>query len=181
MAALNFYKVTTLPGTLQPNAVYFVLNGAYAETYVTDASAVGKSVGNTAMIQAVAAGLGGTSQVEVVANITARDALTLTKNTMVLVVSAIGDATVASGAALYVWIQSSTSFTKVAEYESMDVVVQWASIQGKPTSSASAIDTAVTNSHTHTNKASLDKIGEAGGLLTYNGAAVSTQWVATDW
>lgn len=181
MAALNFYKVTTLPGTLQPNSVYFVLNGTYAETYVTDASAAGKSVGNTAMIQAVAAGLGGSSQVEVVANIAARDALTLTKNTMVLVVSAVGDPTVASGAALYVWIQADTAYTKVAEYESMDVVLQWANIQGKPTSTAAAIDGAVTNSHTHSNKVSLDKIGESGGLMTYNGAVVTTQWVATDW
>ena len=181
MAALNFFKVTTLPGTLVADSVYFVLNGSYAETYVTDSSGVGKSVGNTAMIQAVASGIGGQSQVQVVADIAARDALTLTENTMVLVVNAIGDPSVTTGAALYVWVQSTTSYTKVAEYESMDVVLQWANIQGKPTSTAAQIDTAVTEAHTHSNKTFLDKIGETGGLMTYNGASVATQWGSTDW
>ena len=182
MAALNFYKVTSLPGTLQANSVYFVLNGTYAETYVTDSAGVGKAVGNSAMINTLAAGAGGgASEIEVVATITARNALTLTKNTMVLVTNAIGDATVAAGAALYVWVQATTGYTKIAEYESMDVSLTWASLQNKPTSSVAAIDAAVTASHSHTNKAFLDKVGETGGLMTYNGAAVSTQWVTTDW
>lgn len=181
MAALNFYKVTSLPGTLVANSVYFVENGTYAETYVTDTAGVAKGVGNSTMITAVAGGAGAPSQVEVVADIAARDALTLTKNTMVLVLSAIGDATVAAGSALYVWVQSTTSYSKIAEYESMDVVLQWANIQGKPTSSVANIDLAVTNSHTHSNKASLDKISEIGGLLAYDGAVVATQWISTDW
>lgn len=182
MAALNFYKVTTLPGTLQANSVYFVLNSSYAETYVTDSAGVGKAVGNSAMINTLAAAVsGGGASVEVVANIAARDALVLTKNTMVLVVSAIGDATVAAGAALYVWVHADTAYTKVAEYESMDMVQSWANLQNKPTSSVAAIDSAVTNSHTHTNKAFLDKVGETGGQLTYDGTVVQTQWGATDW
>lgn len=182
MAALNFYKVTSLPGTLVANSVYFVENGDYAETYVTDTAGVAKGVGNSTMITAIAAGGGSAaSQVEVVANIAARDALTLTKNTMVLVISAVGDSTVASGSALYVWVQSTTSYSKIAEYESMDVVLQWANIQGKPTSSVANIDLAVTNSHTHSNKTALDKISEIGGALAYDGAVVATQWVSTDW
>lgn len=181
MAALNFYKVTSLPGTLQANSVYFVLNGAYAESYVTDSAGVGKAVGNTDMIEAIAGAAPAAANIEVVATIAERDALTLTQNTMVLVTNAVGDPTVASGAALYVWVQTSTAYTKIAEYESLDVVLQWANIQGKPTSSAAAIDTAVTNSHTHANKTSLDKIGESGGQLTYDGTLVATQWVATDW
>jgi len=48
---LSFYKVVTLPTTLQPNSMYFVQNGNYAETYITDSSGIAKKVGNTQMIQ----------------------------------------------------------------------------------------------------------------------------------
>lgn len=181
MAALNFFKVTALPGTLQANSVYFVLNSTYAETYVTDSSGAAKSVGNSAMISAVASSVAGGGQVQVVATIAARNALALTQNTMVLVTDATGDSTVASGAALYVWVQADTAYTKIAEYESMDVVLQWANIQGKPSSTVANIDLAVTNMHTHSNKATLDLISATSGQLTYNGTVVATQWGATDW
>ena len=48
----------------------------------------------------------------------------------------------------------------------------WAKITNKPTSTVQQIDDAVTAA-THTNRAVLDKLGEAGGALTYNGAAVA--------
>jgi hypothetical protein len=48
---LNFYKVLSLPATLQANSMYFVQNGNYAETYITDSSGASKKVGNTQMIQ----------------------------------------------------------------------------------------------------------------------------------
>ena len=53
MAAIRFYKVLTLPTTLVPDAFYYVQNGGYVETYLTDSSGVAKKVGNTQMIQEV--------------------------------------------------------------------------------------------------------------------------------
>jgi hypothetical protein len=62
------------------------------------------------------------------------------------------------------------------------VVVQWASIQGRPNSTPEAIDAAVGASHTHTNAAVLNALSDTGGKLYYGGAAVGGgDWAATDW
>ena len=53
MAGVRFYKVLTLPQTLVPDAFYYVQNGGYVDTYLTDSNGVAKKVGNTAMIQEV--------------------------------------------------------------------------------------------------------------------------------
>lgn len=66
----------------------------------------------------------------VVNNIAERNALLVFAGLRALVIDATGDATVASGYAEYVW--SGTAWTKTGEGESMDAVVQWANIQGKP-------------------------------------------------
>lgn len=50
-ASVKFYKVLSLPSTLEANAFYFVKNGNYAEMYLTDKDAVPKKVGNTTMIE----------------------------------------------------------------------------------------------------------------------------------
>ena len=52
--------------------------------------------------------------------------------------------------------------------------VAWDKITGAPTSTVEAIDAAV-EAATHANRAVLDKLGEADGVLTYNGAAVATK------
>lgn len=48
---VKFYKVTELPATLEENAFYYVLNGDYAEGYVTDTLGNLKKIGNTEMIE----------------------------------------------------------------------------------------------------------------------------------
>lgn len=53
MAAVRFFKVTSLPTTLVPDAFYFVQNGNYAEHYLTDSTGVAKKVGNTQMIEEI--------------------------------------------------------------------------------------------------------------------------------
>lgn len=188
--ALKFHKVTTLPGSLEPDSFYYVVNGNYAESYLTSADGTAKSLGNTAMITAIANDLiadaiaeAAASPIDIVADIAARNVLTAaaTMNRMILVTDASADPTVTSGAALYVWNEGASSITKIAEYENLDVTLTWASIQGRPTSSVSEIDDAVTKRHTHANKASLDKIGEAAGALTYDGQAVSATWNTTNW
>lgn len=82
------------------------------------------------------------------ADIAARDALELTKNSFVLVSDATGDATVDAGAALYFYNVANDTWLKIAEYESLDIVIP--------------------------NKAILEKFGEVDGELWYNDAPVAT-------
>lgn len=194
MAQLNFHKVTTLPVMLEANSIYFVENGAHAETYVTNSTGVARSVGNTAMINeivdvAVDAAIGTAvddavsqvSAVEIVADIAARDALTLSANRLVLVLDATGDATVGVGGAMYAYNHSNATFSKVTEYESMDRVISWSEITGGPSSTPAAIDAAVAAAHTHANAAVLDKLSEVDGNLVYDGAPLVTSWTTTNW
>jgi len=175
MSTIKIYKETVVPSTLEANAIYLVgpANDPSAlEIYVTNnaGSATRKTPGVAeiqALIDASVAGISGT---EIVENIAARDALNLTANTMVLVEDASDDPTVNSGAALYTFKLDSSSFTKISEYESLDVSLTWGSIIGGPSSSPANIDTAVNNSHTHANASELDKFGEdADGDPTYDG------------
>jgi hypothetical protein len=188
MATLGFYKVTALPGALVANAVYFVENGTFAETYVTNAAGVARSIGNSTMINSladarIASALADRNLIEIVATIAARNALAASaqRNLLVLVEDATGDATVASGAALYSWKEAGATWSKITEYESVDVVLNWANIQGRPTSSPTQIDAAVTASHSHANLTALNKIAESGGQMTYDGQPVGSNWTTNNW
>ena len=181
------FKLTAVP-TLpcDANAIFIVAPTGkpnYIEIYVSNnaGTALKRLLTDTdiqALIDASISGLAG--EMPIVADIAARNALasTLTKNTQVLVLDATGDPTVTSGAATYLYRVSTDSFIKLNEAESIDLVLQWANIQGKPTSSPTAIDTAVGNSHVHNgNLTQLNKIGEnADGFLTYNNAFPKTGW-----
>ena len=85
---------------------------------------------------------------QLAANIAGRDALVLTKNSFVLVSDATGDATVTAGAALYFYNTGDSSFLKIAEYESLDIVIP--------------------------NKAILEQFSDVSGQLAYKGALVGT-------
>lgn len=100
MAQLKFIKATTLPGTLEPDTFYFIENGGYAESYLTTSNGVAKSIGNSSMIQALAGG-SGTPELRVEADVTDMVAATLTQNSIIYVIDATGDTTVASGSATY--------------------------------------------------------------------------------
>lgn len=188
MAQVRFFKVTTLPGSLQPDSFYFVENGSYAESYLTNSSGVARAVGNSAMInalisEALANWSGAASTVQIVADIAARDALiaTLEANAMILVIDATADPTVDAGSALYAYDATAEVTYKVAEYESMDVVLQWADIVGGPTSTPAQIDNSVSLAHSHSNKATLDLLGaDADGLL-FSGQGVTTRWTNNNW
>lgn len=181
MAEVGFHKVTSLPGTLAPNAFYLVENGSYAETYVTDSTGEARAVGNTAMIQALAPVA---DTLQIVANIAARDALTPATNIFVLVLDASADATVTAGAALYVWDNVGEDWIKVTEYESLDVTVAWGDISGKPSSSTADIDDAVTKKHAHSNLSVLNGLSDSGGVLRYGGNPVDARkidWDTNNW
>jgi hypothetical protein len=189
MAEYKVFKETALPsvGSLEVHSIYLVAPAArpdYVEIYVTGAStSTVKRVIDTSDVQSmIDADISALSAIEIVADIAARDALTLTANTQVMVLDATADTTVASGAATYIYRQSDTSFTKIAEYESLDVIMNWSDIVGGPSSSPAQIDDAVAKIHVHANKTELDLITQDGnGNMLYNGALPVTAWDSVNW
>ena len=182
MALFKIFKETALPGTLLANSMYVIAPAGtpnYVEIYVTNTAGVAKRIPTDADITAkINAALSAAAELTIVADITARNALLPTTAKYVYVTNATGDATVASGGATYLYNPANASWIKTSEAESLDVVLTWASIQGKPTSTPAQIDAAVAASHSHSNKTQLDLIGQSGTDLTYNGAIVTTQWNA---
>ena len=70
-------------------------------------------------------------EIRIASNIAARDAMTgLFEGLSVYVVDATADSTVTSGGAWYLY--DGTNWIKTAEAESMDAVLQWANVLGKP-------------------------------------------------
>jgi hypothetical protein len=187
MATLKVFKETALPGTLEANSIYFISdsgNANFVEIYVTGTTGtVSRHVSTRADIQTmIDNSMAAINELTIVANIAARDALAPTKTMYVYVENATGDATVSSGGATYLYKLSNTTWIKVSEAESLDVVLNWSAIQGKPTSSAANIDSAVSASHSHANKTQLDLVGQnGGGELTYNSVQVKTEWGNTGW
>jgi hypothetical protein len=184
MPAYKVFKETALPGSLVANAIYLIAptgNPNALEIYVTNSAGTAARHLPTldeiqTMIDAAAS-----SPNFVVATIAERNALTPSNGSVALVIDATGDGTVASGAATYVWRQSSTSWIKISEAESLDMTLAWSSITGRPTSSPAQIDSAVAASHSHTNKTQLDKIGESSGAPTYNGDPIVTGSASPAW
>ena len=185
MAKIKIAQVTALPVTKETNTIYMVsVSADVMEVYMTgNDSSVVKRLLNEADIQSlIDAALSGISGIEVVNTITDRDALSLTGNTQVMVLDASLDSTVDSGSATYVYRVSDTSWTKISEAESLDVVMNWDNIVGKPTSTPAQIDASVAQAHAHTNKTQLDLIGQdADGDITYNGSKVANEYITTAW
>ena len=125
--------------------------------------------------------ISGFSTVQVVADIAARDALSPTVTTQVLVRNAVGDSTVASGSATYVYDVTAGTWFKTSESESLDLVLQWSNIVGKPTSSAADIDDAVSKKHAHANFSVISDISDIGGHLAYAGQPVRSYLEEESW
>lgn len=186
MATFKIFRETALPGTLQPYAMYVIAPASkpdYVELYVTNAAGTAtRRMLTQEDIQAlINSSLMAITQIQIVNDIAARNALSPTSTIYVYVKNATGDATVAAGGATYLYDTVASSWVKISEAESMDISLNWASLAGRPTSSVADIDDAVTKRHTHANKTELDKIGEAGGELTYNGVQVKAEWGSTGW
>jgi hypothetical protein len=124
------------------------------------------------------------------ANVAAIDATKVETGQLIMVVDASADTTVNSGWAIYRkrvdTDPASLDYTKVngndagwqkiAEKESIDVSLEWANINGKPSSAVADIDDAVSKKHDHANKAVLDLItyDTTNSALLYN----STETIA---
>ena len=183
---IKFAKVNVLPVTFEPSTIYLVKDAdeAFAKMFISNAAGTAvRRLPNRDDIQTmVNQAVAGTSHLHVVADIAGRDALAPTVVTQSLVIDATADTSVLSGAATYVFNPTDSSWTKISEHESMDVVLQWANIQGRPTSTAAEIDDAVSKRHSHANLVSLDKVGEdAGGLLQFNGDYVDPALRVAEW
>lgn len=188
MTTFRVYKETALPSELTPNSVVFVAppdKPGYVELFVVDKTggATRSTMTDTrvqGMIDAAIAGASG--GLLVVDNIAARNALAPDGALEVLVVDASADATVDSGWARYVWMVSTSSWLKLAEGESQDLVLSWANLTGKPSSTPAQIDAAVGDRHTHANKTQLDKVGQdVEGNFTYGGQRPLTIWSSDAW
>lgn len=188
MSTIKFAKVATLPVTLAPSTLYMVAPAGSSidelQIYVSsnDGTSARHIPTHSEIASMISTAVNSYSSAVVVTNIAARNALAPAVVTIALVLDATADNSVASGAATYVFNPATSSWTKIAEYESLDVTLQWANIQGKPTSSAAAIDQAVADSHTHANKAVLDLVtADANDELMYKGAHIAARLETSAW
>ena len=101
-----------------------------------------------------------------VANLIGTDGTTVTATA-----NATGDTTVEAGVAGYMYDPTINGWLKIFESETAaeSIVLSWENISGKPASTPTAIDAAVTASHEHSNKTALDKFDESNGGPTYDG------------
>lgn len=189
MANFEFkvHRVTALPNTLEAYSVYFVAPASkpdYVEIYVSNAAGTSaKRVINESDVKLlISEQLSQINELAVFKTIAERDASAPTVNKFAFVVDATSDSTVDDGGASYVFNAEDEEWVKISEAESLDISLSWDGINGRPASSVSAIDTAVSNSHTHANKQILDKVGEdSDGNLLYNNKVLTTQWTTTNW
>ena len=188
-SVLKIFKETILPSTLQPNSLYMVApvdNPTYVEFYVTglEASVVRRTL-NQADIAAIVAqhiSVLDINNLIVVNDIGARDELNPNANDFVFVTDATGDSTVSVGSASYIYEVLTSTYTKVAEYESTDLIFSWANIVDGPNSTPAAVDDAVSKRHSHANATQLAKIGEnADGNLTYDGVVPLAGLSSANW
>ncbi len=176
MATLKIRKVTALPATLEPSCLYMIstLDPTVMDIYLSssDGTTSRHVVSKTEIQGMINASLASFSTIEVYANIAARDATSPTVPTHAMVLDATADPTVVIGGATYIYDPATTTWYKISESESMDVVLQWANLVGAPTSPISAIDDAVVKRHTHNNKTTLDALTDNAGELNYLGGPI---------
>lgn len=129
------------------------------------------------LVGSVSDAVDGSAKIYVKEDIAGRDTITdQTSGAICYVKDASADDTVEKGAASYLW--DGTKWDKLTEFESLDLVLDWADITNKPEYTDSegntiTIQDALEKAHTHENKTVLDKFSEsADGKLEYNGNKV---------
>lgn len=161
-------------------------NPTYVEFYVTgvEASVVRRTL-NEADISTIVAqhiSMFDINNLIVVNDIAARDALNPSTNLFVFVKDATGDSTVSVGSASYIYEVLTSTYTKVAEYESTDLILSWTNFVDGPNSTPAEVDDAVSKRHSHANATQLAKIGEtADGNLTYDGVVPLAGLSSANW
>ena len=88
----------------------------------------------------------------------------------------LADSGVTAGTYTKVTVDAKGRVTSAKQLASSDLPeIAWSVITGKPSSTVANIDDAVNKRHAHANKAQLDKVGETGGVMTYNSKKMATQ------
>ena len=184
MALITHHRYTAVPTAWIPDSInYVIVSGTEMETYVVDANGVArKDFGRSDAATLLADGIAAAGSVQEVANIAERDDLTPAGVVQVYVNDATADPTVVSGGAFYLYRPSTSTWKKTGEDESLDLILQWSSIDGRPASSPAAIDGAVNASHSHANLTQLGKLGEdADGCATYAGNLIGPNFATDQW
>lgn len=185
MAQIRIERVLALPTTLSPSTMYVVRSPdpTHAGIYFTSADGLEiRHVVDKAEVEAmISAEIASFSNITVVPNIAARDAQILFRNSIVLVLDAIADLTTTGGAAMYVYQAATGLYTKVSDFDSLDLTLTWGALQNKPASTVAAIDASVAASHNHANSLVLAKLNEVAGKLVYNGVPIPTHLEADEW
>jgi hypothetical protein len=170
---LTIKKVAALPGSYTPSTMYLVstADADRFDMYVSsaDGSTIKHLITKSEIQTLINTAMSTFSNITVVADIAARNALAPTAVAQAFVLNATADSSVTSGAATYIYNPTTTTWYKISEQESLDITLTWASITGKPTSTPAQIDAAVAASHTHGNKPTLDLLSNTGDLLLING------------
>lgn len=107
-------------------------------------------------------------EAHVVADITARKALSAFQGMHALVLDATGDPSVESGAAEYVY--DGTNWQKISELNDLDLVINWEDIQNKPAYLGSFINLPDTPA---------DYTGQAGKIVAVNSAGNGLEFIDT--
>lgn len=120
----------------------------------------------------------GQTTCHIVETIQKRDELGANTGDTAFVKDASGDPTVEKGSASYIREADGTWF-KTGERESMDVILEWDAIEGKPVSKPAEIDLAVGARHRHDNAETLAKLSEQKGKLAFDGQLVNPdkRWI----
>lgn len=171
----NIVRVNAVPASPAPNTLYITKDtkGRAVLTFIGNTAASRASTLTTADVQTlISEALANAGAVYAVDTLAALQAIVPTTNSVGFVRNPIAPGDPVS----YVYDLAK------AGWKPSQAPAKWADIVGRPASSAAQIDAAVTASHTHTNMAVLDKLGQSvAGKLTYNGSDVSEVGFASDW
>jgi hypothetical protein len=191
----NYFRVNAMPKEPVASSIYAVkgVNATEANLYLvgTNPTDVRHLITAQEVDSKIADANKANAEMITAADIAERDKMELTQNQLVLVLDASADATVAKGKAVYFFTFADKTWTKIYEFEGMDVVLQWADIQNKPKSKIEDIDLAAERAVAHKetveaidvltatltgNQKILAGISEdADGFLSYNKVSLTTK------
>ena len=183
MSKFKIVRVTALPSTITPSTMYILKTptSAIAEVYFSnnDGSVLVPGITEQFITDSFASLLAsGMGQIEIVENINERNRANKNGNCLIMVIDATGDEFGSIGTVLYLYRAINSSYFRVSSFDGTNDAINggtggtiwWDTIQGRPTSTPEQIDQAVADSHTHSNKSVLDRIGvTADGVLTVDG------------
>lgn len=179
---MRIHRVLALPPVEQreANAIYLVKSpqARYFTTHITlaDPSNVTQSLPISEVTSEITRHIAGLTKVKMVRNIQERNLLQFDSPAVVIVKDASGQEGVTSGGMAYSYTPGEEDPWEplFALNLSLSSQVRWGDIVQAPQSSAEEIDEAVAWKHQHENLSTLNKLGEQGGHVYFNGKPLVT-------